>query len=499
MKRALVFLLRFVSFLRGNRNTSPLSAQEVQRAERILIYKSQREVFANEIMNLSAGKPVKYDSCLKSLNPFIDADGMLRVGGRIKESGVENKHPYIIHAKHPLTAVIARDAHSYGHLGVQWVLSIIRKHFWIVKGRRLIKRMIKSCITCRRLYAKPCVQIMADLPRDRLEINRPPFTVVGVDIFGPFFVKYGRAEIKRYGCLYTCFGCRAVHIEKLDSMDTDSFLNGFRRFIARRGRPETVYSDLGTNLVGGHSELKRAMKEVSESVIMTYSAKTNVTWHFRPPSASHWGGIWERMIGIVRRIMPAILSNTRLTDEILETVFCEVESMINGRPLTKLNDSPDDLAPLTPNHLLLSQGNVSGPPWKFVEADMLRKRWRHVQHLANQFWRKWLRAYLPELQRRVKWTRECRNVAKHDLVIIADEMTPRNVWPLAIVKEVMTGRDGMVRSVKLRTTKNELVRPITKIVLLEASNDADCWLGNNDNHNLGYEWLCWLYVCIILC
>ena len=144
---------------------------------------------------------------------------------------------YIIHAKHPLAAVIARDAHSYGHLGVEWVLSIICKHFWIVKGRSLIKRMIKSCITCRRLYAKPCVQIKADLPRDRLEINRPPFTVVGVDIFGPFFVKYGRAEIKRYGCLYICFGCRAVHIEKLDSMDTDSFLNGFRRFIARRGRP----------------------------------------------------------------------------------------------------------------------------------------------------------------------------------------------------------------------------------------------------------------------
>ena len=232
---------------------------------------------------------------------------------------------------------------------------------------------------------------------------------------------------------------------------------------------------------------------------MTYSAKTNVTWHFRPPSASHWGGIWERMIGIVRRIMPAMLSSTRLTDEILETVFCEVESMINGRPLTKLNDSPDDLAPLAPYHLLLSQGNVSGPPGKFVEADMLRKRWRHVQHLANQFWRKWLRAYLPELQRRVKWTRECRNVAKHDLVIIADEMTPRNVWPLAIVKEVMIGRDGMVRSVKLRTTKNELVRPITKIVLLEAYNDADCWLGNNDYLILGYEWLCWLYVCIILC
>ena len=209
----------------------------------------------------------------------------------------------------------------------------------MVKARPLIKQVIKSCVTIRRLYAKPCVQQMADLPQDRLVMNKPAFTIVGLDIFGRFAVKYGRSEIKRFGCLFTCFGSRVVHVEKLDCKDTDSLISDFRRFVVRRGQPHTVYSDLGTNLVGSHRELTESMKVLQPNVIADYPLRRDMLWHFRPPSASHWGGVWERMIGMVRRILPAILSKTRLTDEILHTVFCEVDGIINGRPLTKLSDS----------------------------------------------------------------------------------------------------------------------------------------------------------------
>ena len=159
----------------------------------------------------------------------------------------------------------------------------------------------------------------------------------------------------------------------------------------------------------------------------------------------------------------------RLTDEILETLFCEVASMINCRPLTKLNDDPDDLSPLTPNHLLILSSGITIPQGNFDQGDMYRKRWRHVQHLANQFWRKWLRAYLPELQKRSKWSKPHKNFQRGDLVLILDELTPRYLWPLGLVKEVSLGRDGLVRSVKVKTHATELVRPITKVVLLEAS------------------------------
>ena len=182
------------------------------------------------------------------------------------------------------------------------------------------------------------------------------------------------------------------------------------------------------------------------------------------------GGAWERMIGMIRRLMAAILPRTvRLTDEILETLFCEVESMIISRPLTKLSDDPNDLSPLTPNHLLIMSSVITIHPGNFDQGDMYRKRWRHVQHLANQLWRKWLRVYLPELQKRSKWSKPQINFQRADFVLILDELNLRYLWPLGLVKEVNQGRDGLVRSVKVKTHATELVRPITKVVLLEAS------------------------------
>ena len=139
-----------------------------------------------------------------------------------------------------------------------------------------------------------------------------------------------------------------------------------------------------------------------------------------------------------------------------------------SRPLTKLSDDPNDGRPLTPNHLLLlKQGSIL-PPGCFHSGDVYRRRWRHVQSLADKFWSKWRRLYLPELQRRAKWHDKTCNLRSGDLVLMTDENTPRYLWPLGLITDVTHGRDGLVRSVKLRTRNTELVRPITKIVLLEA-------------------------------
>lgn len=301
-----------------------------------------------------------------------------------------------------------------------------------------------------------------------MEPYKALFTNTGVDFCGPFMVKVKRSQVKRYACIFTCLVSRAVHIEKVDTLDTESFINAFRRFVSRRGNPENVYSDNGSNLVAGEKELRTAIRELSVTQIQAYAVKHNINWTFIPPYAPHMGGVWERMVGIVKRVMKGVLSpNVRLTDEILETVFCEIESIINGRPLTKLSDNVNDPKPLTPNHLLLLRQGPTLPPGKFDKNDLYRSRWRHIQHLANNFWHKWIKLYLPELQKRIKWTDENRNLEVGDLVIIADENTPRNLWPLALVEAVNQGRDGLVRSVTLRTKSTRLVRPVTKIVLLE--------------------------------
>ncbi|XP_076044925.1 uncharacterized protein LOC143027525 [Oratosquilla oratoria] len=327
-----------------------------------------------------------------------------------------------------------------------------------------------DCMVCKRLYETPMHQRMSDLPPERCEPGGPAFRYVGVDLFGPFHVKVGRSEMKRYGCLYTCFTTRAIHIEKLDSLQTDAFINGFVRFTARRVYPSKVWSDNCTNLVGARAELARSVRDLDRSLIARETRRCGVEWSFNPPSASHHGGVWERMIRSVRKVLFAlVIKSPRMLDDILQTLFCEAESIVNSRPLTKCSDDASDESPLTPNHLLLLQGNPPLSWGAFHDADPYRKHWRHVQHLAKQFWKRWVSEYLVELQRRQKWNFESPNLSVGDLVLIMNENSPRGSWPLGRVQEVRVSRDGLVRSARLKTQFSELTRPITKLVFLEGS------------------------------
>lgn len=164
--------------------------------------------------------------------------------------------------------------------------------------------------------------------------------------------------------------------------------------------------------------------------------------------------------------------NEKLTDDLLTTFFCTVENLVNSRPLTKNSDDVEDSMPITPNHLLLLRGGPMYIPGKFGAKDFFKCRWKYVHHLADQFWRKWLREYLPELQRRNKWMLQTRNLARGDLVLICDENTPRGLWPLGLVTEINIGRDGLVRSATVRTKSTHLVRPATKLVLLEGVQES---------------------------
>ena len=169
--------------------------------------------------------------------------------------------------------------------------------------------------------------------------------------------------------------------------------------------------------------------------------------------------------------MKALMKEQVLDDEGLNTLMCEVEAIVDGRPITKLSDDPRDLEPLTPNHLLLLRAGPTVPPGTFTKYDNhSRRRWRQVQYLADVFWRRWVREYLPSLQERQKWHKKQRNFAKDDIVLVLDDNKPRSSWPLGRIMEVHTNRnDGLVRSVKLKTSTSELVPPVHKIVLLEAA------------------------------
>ncbi|XP_043199299.1 uncharacterized protein LOC122369009 isoform X2 [Amphibalanus amphitrite] len=296
----------------------------------------------------------------------------------------------------------------------------------------------------------------------------PHHAVTSASKPGPMLVKTGGRHEKRYGLLVTCLATRAVHLELCHSLSTDSFLMAFRRFVSRRGRPKEVFSDNGTNLRAGEREMRRQIQAWNVHAISDRLAQDGIKWHFNPPGACHMGGAWERLISSVKRALRAVLSQLTVTDEALQTVLTEVEAVVNGRPLTHVSTEVDDLEAITPNHLLLGRRVTCLPPGVFDNGESASRRiWRQTQALTDQFWTRWLKEYVPSLTCRRKWTRDMRNLAPGDLVLIAEDNVPRGQWPLGRVIEVMPGPDGRVRSARLRARGGTVHRPATKICLLE--------------------------------
>ena len=478
VKKAVGWLRRFLDFLHSKSvNTNPLTVSELSQAEHVILRHVQGVCFSTEMADIRRQGHVKKSSHLVKLCPKLEND-LLVIGGRLKHAVMsdQSKNPIILPKGHRVSQLICEEYHGSSHVGTEWVLSQIRNKFWVVNARPMLKSIRRNCMVCKRMYSKTCTQKMADLPPERCQPYQPPFSNVGVDIFGPFNVTQKRSQVKRYGCVFSCFVTRAIHLEVLSSMETDSFINAFIRFVARRGAPLKVRSDNGTNLVGARSELARNLREIDRTKIVCHARRQGVDWTFNPPHASHHGGVWERMIRTIRQILMVLLSpNTRLSDEVLQTIFCEVENVVNSRPLTKCSNDIDDESPLTPNHFVLLRGNYAYP-WSLTqESDTYRKRWKMVQHIVSQFWRKWIKMYLPELQCRQKWLKSRQNVQVGDLVLIQDETCPRGCWPLGLVEGISVGRDGMVRSAKIRTKTSTLVRPITKLVMLEGVH-YDTWI-----------------------
>ena len=447
-----------------------LSPEVLQAAERLLWRHAQEVHFPVEKAGLEKGRAVAQDSPLRKLGVRL-VETMLVSEGRLKHaSGVPlgTRAPLVLPAQHPVVLAYLRHVHVLnGHAGVNQVLAEVRRRFWIVGGRVAIKRLVAKCVACRRRAAKPEQAMMADLPPDRVNPAGPAFTAVGVDYFGPFMVKRGRGQEKRYGCLFTCLKTRAIHIEVAHSLDTSSFLQAFERFAARRGFPQLIRSDNGRNFVAGQKELKDTLAEWNQARIERKLQEHNVEWIFNPPYASHMGGVWERQIRTVRKVLAGLTSEQVLDGEQLGTLMAKCEGIVNARPITPVSEDPDDLEALTPNHLLLMRG--SSLPGRGEEGTMpsYRRRWAQVEYMTHLFWKRWVREYLPQLRERSKWTGERKNVKEGDLVIVVDPLTPRATWPLARVTEVVESADGVVRTVKLRSPGGEMTRPIVKVCVLE--------------------------------
>ena len=466
LKLSVAWLIKFLYFLKKTDFRKELTLENLRAAERAIIMSVQGSSFQADIAELKLHGEVKSNSSLKSLNPFV-ADGILRVGGRLQMSNLpyEMKFPILLPYKNHVTDLIIKHIHfTVGHLGRNTVLAQIHERFWIIKGNRAVRRVLSDCMQCKKMYGREMQQQMAELPAVVSE-QAPPFANCGIDCFGPFYIKYKRSQEKRYGLIFVCFAIRAIHIEVLVDMTTDSFLNALFRFVARRGTVQKIFSDRGTNFVGASKVLKDLYKVIDIKNITEKLLKRDVEWIFNPPHSSHFGGMWERQILNVRRIFSILLGKQVLTHDSLSTLFCEIENIINNRPITAVSSDSSDMLPLSPN-TLLTMKEFTGIIDVKTDGCNVKSRWKQINHLADVFWKRWTKEYLNRLQRRRRWTKRQRNLAVGDLVLVRDLNLSRNQWPLALVKEVNLSGDGLVRSATLRSGGKDISRPISQLVML---------------------------------
>ncbi|XP_052218045.1 uncharacterized protein LOC127835647 [Dreissena polymorpha] len=332
----------------------------------IILREVQKEHYADEYTSLERGRQLHPSSPIGNLSP-LDEQKVMRVGGRLKFSDLPHieKHPVILPESHNVACLLVEHFHrKVRHQGRHFTEGAVRAAgYWIVGGKRLISSVIHNCVTCRKLRGSFETQKMADLPRDRLTIA-PPFSYVGVDTFCPWQVvsrktRSSQASSKRWAIIFTCLAVRAIHIEVVVELSSSAFTNALRRLIAIRGPVKEFRSDRGTNFTGAIDLLEINSMSVEQKAFRKFLNDSEIIWRFNPPHSSHFGGVWERMIGVSRRIIEQMLMNVpHLTHDVLVTFMAKVCAIVNSRPITPVSSDPENPEILTPAILLTQK---SGP------------------------------------------------------------------------------------------------------------------------------------------
>ncbi|XP_063357962.1 uncharacterized protein LOC134647540 [Cydia amplana] len=473
LKRATATVLAFIDRCKGTQ--SQVDCGTMERAERLLIQHAQTESFGEDIATIKNGKPLHRSSRLLSLSPVLDEHGLLRASGRIDavtDVPIDVKRPVILDGRHQVSKLIVRDYHvRLAHGNQETIVNEVKQRFWILRLRPTVKFIASSCMLCRIRKCQPRIPRMGDLPRARMAHHQRAFSYCGLDLFGPMEVVVGRRREKRYGVLYTCLTVRAIHIELVSSLTSDSLIMSLRRMAARRGWPSHLFSDNGTNLRGACTELQRSMQELNAEELKSYGANKGMEWTFIPPASPHWGGAWERLIRSVKTSLKVVLNERAPRDEVLSTLMAEVENIVNSRPLMHVSVENGGVESLTPNHFLLGTSSNLPTIGSFDGSDLyLRKHWRTAQRLTDMFWQRWMKEILPDLIPRRKWHEESKPLQVGDLVLVVDPNSPRNMWPRGLVTQVFAGKDGRIRLVEVKTKTGTWRRSTARIAPISLVN-----------------------------
>ena len=459
--RVIAWVKRFAFNLRTShrRVSKTLEPLELKESEHFLLMSIQREAYTEEIQALKEKKQISKRSPVFKLCPCLGNDGLLRVQSRLQMSQVFSygeKNPIILPKCHVSLLLVRFQHHLMKHAGVATLLSCLRDKYWIIGLRRLAKKVCHECVACQRQDSRACAQPMAPLPGDRINSN-PPFSVVGVDHAGPVYCK-DTGNKKHYILLFTCAVIRAVHLELVQSLSLEDFMLAFRKFCARRGVPNTIYSDNAMTFKGAQTLLQKLF------------GPNSPTWKFSAPLAPWWGGWWERLVRTTKSALRKSLGKESVNRSQFETILAEVEGCINSRPLTYVEE---ESAPLTPSHFLLGRStpfmlsDASATQQPLCSSDLSLKN-KELNRTLEHFWVVWNEQYIRNLpplgNKKAKMNLEIGSV-----VLIREEGKPRLRWPLGKIISFHYGKDGLIRAATMKTENGEIVRAVQKLHMLEVS------------------------------
>lgn len=488
IQRVIAYVLRFVSNCRKKTPSERITSVQLTIAElqlsTLAIFKTVQQVhLMDEIQRLRSNKPCKI---IGSLRPFIE-DGLLRVGGRLANSKLPyaSKHPIILPHQDHVVKMFLRTMHvELLHPGQAALINFIRQRYWLLNARSTVRQVTRKCVKCFRVNPQASAQLMGNLPRARI-VPSPPFAVTGVDYAGPFLVRQGTYRpklVKAYVAVYVCMTTKAIHLEIVSDLTSDAFLASLRRFISRRGLVQQLHSDNATNFKGANHEMHRLYclfkDQQALDQLHQYCEPREIEWHFIPPDAPEFGGLWEAAVKSAKLHLKRILGNAKLTFEEFATLLTEIEAVLNSRPLFSISTDPEDVQVITPAHYLIGRP-LTAPAEPSLETIKVSRlsRWQHLQLMREQFWRTWSKDYLNSLQPRKKNRRMMPNLRSGMIVLVHDKTLPPLKWKMGRISAVYPDEEGLVRVVDVFVDGSTFRRPISKLSVLPIE-DNDC--GDSD-------------------
>lgn len=502
--RTTVYVARFVNKLltvlyRKRRKTNkPVpyvqnEVKEYQQAKKQWIISVQKHHYSKEKLGLI--KNARTGPLMRQLKLFLDEDGIIRRGSRIQNASLPDLciYPIVLPGdKNHFTKLIIQNAHARTlHAGLNHTITRIKLSYWMPHTYIATKSLIKNCVTCNKVnshhYQKP---IPPPLPKWRVNAQLPAFYSTGCDYTGAVLVKNEDGSTRKvYICLFTCSTSRACHLEIVQNLTPEQFLMCFRRFSARRSTPKKVISDNATYFLAASTTLLDIFKHPT---VKLYMMENEIQWEFITKRMPWSGGMWERLISIMKRTLTKVIGRALLSESELHTVLTEVESSMNDRPLT-YSMSENNPLPITPAHLIYGRRINATPQIDFDDDDFLpithesaNKRAKYMSNIVYNFWQRYNTEYLPALRDRHQLPDSIHTEPKikvGDVVLVHDDKHKRPVWKMAIVTKLHpTTQDGLTRSAEIKWQSGITNRPISKLYPLELSHvDADVDIVKDNN------------------